>query len=107
MGYALITGASKGIGKAMAFELAKKGFDVLLVARSEDLLKEVASNVTKTHGVKADYLVADLSDPQSPKKILDWCHANNYDVTVLVNNAGYGLSGRFKNYALYDHEDMM
>ena len=107
MGYALITGASKGIGKALAFELAKKGFDTLLVARSEDLLKAVADNITKTHGVKANYLVADLSDPQSPTKILDWCHANNFIVTVLVNNAGYGLSGHFEDYSLEEHEAMM
>ena len=107
MGYALITGSSKGIGKAMAFELAKKGFDILLVARSEDLLKAVASDITTMHGVKADYLIADLSDQQSPKKILDWCHANNYIVSALVNNAGYGLSGRFESYSLDDYEAMM
>ncbi len=107
MSFALITGASKGIGKNIAFELAKRKTDVLLVARSEMLLKELCSTLRAQFGVKAYYFVADLSLTNAPENILHWCTANNYPVNILVNNAGYGLSGSFEKYSAKEHADMM
>ena len=107
MGYALVTGASKGIGKALAFELAKIKFDVLLVARSESLLRENAEAIAKKYGVQTGYMALDLSDPNAPQKLLDWCNKNGYIIEVLVNNAGYGLSGRFEEYSAREHNAMM
>ncbi len=107
MAYALVTGASKGIGRAIAVELAKKKYDVLLVARSEDLLQEVAAGIRAQYGVQADHFALDLSVVGASEQLLQWCDKNNYTVEVLVNNAGYGLSGRFENYTLEEYTAMM
>lgn len=96
MSYALITGASKGIGKAIAEELAKKGFDILLVARSESLLKENRELIKKKYKVQCNYFSADLADPASVQQVFNWCNQNNYPVSVLVNNAGFGICGPFE-----------
>ncbi len=107
MGYALVTGASKGIGKAIAFELAKRKFNILLVARSEDLLKEIAEDISKQYGVQTGYMALDLSGAHAPQQLFDWCSTNNYSIEVLVNNAGYGLSGLFEKYTMEEHLAMM
>jgi short-subunit dehydrogenase len=107
MALALITGASKGIGKAIAEELAKRKTDILLVARSEALLKEMVLHLSSVYSVHADYLAIDLTEPGAAKKIADWCNDKNYLINILVNNAGYGLSGPFINYSLKDHLDVM
>jgi uncharacterized protein len=107
MEYALITGASKGIGRAIAEELATRGFNVLLVARSEDLLQQVAGEISARYKAKVDWLALDLSTANAPGNVLDWCKAKGYDVNILVNNAGYGLSGPFEKYTLEEHWNMM
>lgn len=107
MSTALITGASKGIGKAIAEELAKRKTDVLLIARSEDLLKETAASLSSTYGIKADYLTIDLSKEGAAKKIFDWCAEKNYSIHILINNAGYGLSGHFEDHSLEEHIGVM
>lgn len=107
MAYALITGGSKGIGKAIAEGLAAKKYNILLVARSENLLKENAAELEKKFSIKTDYLVADISTAESAKKIADWCTSKNYDVSVLVNNAGYGLGGAFNTLSLEEQLNMM
>jgi short-subunit dehydrogenase len=93
MSYALITGGSKGIGREMAFLLAAKGYNILLVARSSDELKLVKSELETKFKVKADIFQSDLSHPDSPKQIYDWCETNKFDINILINNAGYGLWG--------------
>jgi hypothetical protein len=107
MPYALITGASKGIGKAIAEELSARKLDVLLIARSEDLLSQLASSLTIKYGNQTDHLAIDLSDPTASEKILEWIHSKGYHINILVNNAGYGLGGAFENYSLKEHTDMM
>lgn len=107
MAVALITGASKGIGKAIAEELAKRKTDVLLVSRSSDLLKQLAASLSDTYSIHADYLATDLAEPGSAKKIFNWCTEKNYQVNMLINNAGYGLSGCFEHYSLQEHLDTM
>ena len=107
MKYALITGASKGIGKAIAEELAKRKINILLVARSGDLLKEVSKNIATVYNVETAYLAIDLAETNASKKIYDWCMANNYTINILINNAGYGLSGAIDRYSLPEHQAMM
>jgi short-subunit dehydrogenase len=107
MSYALITGASKGIGKAIAEELAQKGFNILLIARSENLLRENTEEIKKKFKVQCDYLPADLADPASVQQIFNWCNKNNYPVSVLVNNAGFGICGLFEKSLSPENINMM
>lgn len=107
MEYALITGSSKGIGKAIAEELAAKKFNVLLVARSGELLKVAADGIRSRYGVKVDWLALDLSSADAPQKVFDWVKDKQYTISVLVNNAGYGLSGPFEKYGLDEYLNMM
>ena len=107
MSYALITGASKGIGKAIAFELASKNHPLLLIARSADLLQTVAKEITDRFDVKVDYLAIDLSSLTGSQQVFDWCVSNNYTVNILINNAGYGLSGAFEGYSIDENLNMM
>ena len=97
--YALITGASKGIGRAIAFELAKRKINLLLVARSGALLQETAAELKLKYNIETDWLSADLSEPDADNKLLDWCNSKQYMVNILVNNAGYGLAGPFEQYS--------
>jgi uncharacterized protein len=107
MGLALITGASKGIGKAIAIELASRKHDLLLIARSEELLASVSSLLKEKYGVRVDYLALDLSVAGSALKALTWCQENKYSVDILVNNAGYGLSGLMDKYSLDENTNMI
>ena len=97
MAYALITGASKGIGKAIAFELAGHNYDLLLTARSAELLQEAANEIKKQYPVTIHFLPLDLTELNASQKLFDWCVENNFPVSVLVNNAGFGLSGYFED----------
>ena len=107
MSFVLITGASKGIGRAIAKEFAARKKNVLLVARSESLLAELADELKKNFQVEVEYLAVDLGQPHAAKKIFDWCQEKNFTVNILVNNAGYGLSGGFDKYQTTEQIDMM
>lgn len=107
MEYALITGASKGIGKAIAEELAARKFNVLLIARSENELKKTAAEIAEKYKVNTDYLTLDLSVINAGENIYNWCKQKNYTIQVLVNNAGYGLSGPFEKYSSSENMNMM
>jgi len=95
MPFALITGASKGIGKSIARILASRGYDLLLVARSEELLKTVSEEISTGSVVTCHYLTIDLAAEQAADMVYAWCQNNHFPVSILVNNAGYGLSGSF------------
>ena len=84
---ALITGASSGIGRDIAKELSKKGYDLILVARNKERLKQVQSEV-KTN---AQIVIMDVSTPENCQKL----HEQFKDIDILVNNAGFGDSGYF------------
>jgi short-subunit dehydrogenase len=107
MKYALITGASKGIGKAMAEILAAKKTNLLLVARSSDLLESLANNLRSKYQIESDWLSVDLTEAGAAYKIHQWCIEKNYSIDILINNAGYGLSGPFEGYTAKEHTDMM
>ncbi|MFC3966518.1 SDR family NAD(P)-dependent oxidoreductase [Nocardia jiangsuensis] len=89
---ALITGASAGIGATFARHLAADGYQLLLVARRADRLRELATQLTEQHGVRCEVFAADLTDPAAPAAILDYADQQDLDIDVLINNAG--LSGK-------------
>lgn len=107
MSYALITGASKGIGKAIAFELAARKIDLLLVARSESLLQELGAELSGRFGIQTHYLAIDLAIPSSPGAVTAWVSQHAYPVHILVNNAGFGIGGRFDQQNPAHTRDMM
>jgi short-subunit dehydrogenase len=107
MPFALITGGSKGIGKCIATELATRKYPVLLVARDEKSLQEHATTLSNTYGIEAHYLALDLGQAGATQILMDWIDSNNYNVGILVNNAGYGLSGPFSKYSAEAHIEMM
>src|SRR6185312_13785095 len=92
---ALITGASVGIGRELALVFARNRYDLVLVARNEQQLREVAGRCEAEGGGKARVLVKDLSVQQSAQEIFDELQADNTRVDVLVNNAGFGNWGLF------------
>lgn len=107
MSYALITGASKGIGKAIAFELAKRNYNILITARSVELLSQVATEIKNTYPVDVSFLPLDLSVLNAPQLLTDWCVENKYPVSILVNNAGFGLSGYFEEYSVDETTNLL
>lgn len=88
MGAALITGASAGLGVEFARQLAAKGCDLLLVARREDRLKQLAGELAAAHGCRAEVFGADLSDPEAPERIHAFAAQQQLQIDWLVNNAG-------------------
>jgi uncharacterized protein len=100
---ALITGASSGIGLDLAHLFAEDGHDVVLVARSEDKLRELAKELEAKHGIRATVIVADLAKPHAPQQIFVVAPP----VDILVNNAGYGTSGKFAETDLRAELDMI
>jgi short-subunit dehydrogenase len=107
MKQAIVTGASKGLGNAIAHILASSGYDLLLVARSEKILQEEIENITKKYNVKASALALDLSIPNSSTAIFDWCKKNQFEPSVLINNAGYACWGFFDKIDLRQHQQML
>lgn len=107
MSYALITGSSKGIGKAIAECLAERKYDLLLVARSSNLLQEVAKEMNDKYKVDVKWMALDLSLQDAAVQLKGWITQNNFPVSVLVNNAGYGLWGNFHELSLEDQNNML
>lgn len=92
---ALVTGASAGIGEAIARELATRGHGVLLVARRRDRLRQLAAEFESDFGVRAEALPADLARPASWRRLQERVSALGLGVSVLVNNAGFATGGPF------------
>ena len=92
----LITGASSGIGRDMAFEFADRGYDLILVARSFDRLKEVKNEIIKKYD-KCNVLImkCDVSNVESVKNLYNDVRKEFVNIDVLVNNAGFGDCGKF------------
>ena len=90
---ALVTGASAGLGETYAKALAARGADLVLVARREERLQALASEI-EASGRRAQVVAADLSDPEAPERIVS---ALERPADILVNNAGFGLPGTFTN----------
>jgi short-subunit dehydrogenase len=94
-GYALVTGASSGIGYELAKLFARDGKNIIVVARSQDKLEELKTEIENKYGTNVRVLVKDLSDPNSPQEIYSELERENINVDVLVNNAGFAVYGMF------------
>jgi short-subunit dehydrogenase len=92
--WGLVTGASAGIGAEFARALAREGLSVVLTARREERLRELASELEKTYHVATRVVAADLADPAGPARVAD--AVADLEIAVLVNNAGFGAAGRFE-----------
>jgi short-subunit dehydrogenase len=102
--YTLITGASSGIGLEIAACMADKGHNLILTARRENILMEASNDISEKYKVKVDYIAADLSDIDAPERIFNYCEENDYEVEVLVNNAGYGIPTSFHETSMEEEE---
>lgn len=107
MAYALITGGSKGIGKAMAENLAEKGYNLILVARNNEELLEVKKEFENKFMIKIDVLSIDLANYDASKQLYDWCISENFDIEIVINNAGYAVWGFFEKLTLNAQLEMM
>jgi short-subunit dehydrogenase len=107
MGYALVTGSAKGIGRAISIELARYGIDLLLVDYKEEELLETASLVTKDFPVKVHLFLQDLSKPDAGHNIKNWYESNFDNLQILVNNAGFGINGFFRELPLEEQLDVI
>src|SRR5690349_15372974 len=95
MNTTLITGASSGIGAAFARKLAKRGRNVLLVARSEDKLIALCNELGRVSGVRAQYVAMDLAEEDAALRLLEETRKRELEIEMLVNNAGFGSMGDF------------
>lgn len=100
---ALITGASSGMGRDMARVLASKGYDLVLVARKEEALNELAEELRTTNTVKVETIAMDLSVVQNVKEL----YQKVKDIDILINNAGFGDCGNFTNTSLEKELNMI
>src|ERR1700679_391886 len=92
---ALITGASFGIGLELTRIFAREGYNLVVVARTADKLRQLASELEKAHGTRSLILAIDLTDPGVPAYVLDQTTRADLQIDVLVNNAGFGQYGPF------------
>lgn len=95
MNTTLITGASSGIGAAFARKLAKRGRNVLLVARSEDKLIALCNEIGRTSGIRAQYVATDLTEPDAAQRLFEDVAKRDLTIDMLINNAGFGSMGDF------------
>jgi short-subunit dehydrogenase len=93
---AIVTGASAGIGQEFAHELARQGFDLVLIARRRERLEALASRLGSELGVRCHVLAADLADPAAPQRIFDQLAHSALHVDMLINNAGSGVAHTFR-----------
>ena len=91
--WALVTGASSGIGAEFARVLAARGMHLVLVARREERMRELAADLFTRHGTRTEVIVADLSDPSEVARLAEEVDRRGVEVELLVNNAGFGVVG--------------
>lgn len=85
---ALVTGGSRGIGKAIAANLAKRGYNLLLISDAQQELADTALEISQKYNVKTDYLYKDLATPHAAYEVHDYCLQNGFTIELLVNDAG-------------------
>ncbi|MBL8148987.1 MAG: SDR family oxidoreductase [Blastocatellia bacterium] len=105
--WALITGASSGIGKELAEVAASDKNNVVVTARNEEKLEELAKDISKKYGVLTKVVALDLVDPAAPQKLFDELSKQAIIPEILINNAGYGLFGGFHETDVNDELSML
>jgi short-subunit dehydrogenase len=105
--WALVTGASAGIGAEFCRQLAGKGYRLVLVARRVDKLQTVADELQKSHATESLIITADLSKRDACQTIVERLEQENINIEYLVNNAGYGLPGSFHVPRWKEHADFI
>lgn len=107
MNVTLITGATSGIGEALAHQLAGRKHHLLLVARNEQKLHQLCNELADKYKTVAHYIVADLSKPDAAMNVYEESKNKHFFVDVLVNNAGIGSSGEFAKNDLQTEMDII
>jgi short-subunit dehydrogenase len=102
--FALVTGASSGIGEQICYSLAKRGFNIILTSRTETKLKTISEKINSKYKVETTYFSCDLADKDGPQNIFNFCESKNYHVDILVNNAGYALPNSFEKNTVEEEE---
>lgn len=105
--WALVTGASSGIGAEFCRQLASQGYQLVLVARREDRLRQLAEAMSTSHGTKSLVIAADLSKKDACAAIAERLADEHITIECLVNNAGYGLPGSFHVPGWQEHADFI
>jgi short-subunit dehydrogenase len=103
--YTLITGASSGIGKAMAWYCGSLGMNLILVSLPGERLDQVALAIASKYDVKTDYFETDLSKPGSPEEVFEWTQTKGLAVNILINNAGIAGASVFEKADLKSIDD--
>lgn len=103
----VITGASKGMGKAMAYKFASAKNNLYICARNEKELTETANSISKNTGSIVKYFVADLSDKNEVNKFAEWIAGQHIQIDILINNAGQFIPGSIYNEEEGTLEKMM
>lgn len=104
---ALVTGASAGIGKAFAEQLAIQGHDLVITARRRERLDALAEQLRAQRNARVEVIPADLSDPAAPAALFEAIAARGLTVDVLVNNAGYGLGSGYRSTSWQQNADFL
>ena len=107
MNTTLITGASSGIGAAFARKLAKRGRNLLLVARSEDKLIALCNELGRLSGIRAQYVAIDLTEPEAAARLFEETQKRELEIDMLINNAGFGSMGDFVRLDLASDLEMI
>lgn len=103
----LITGASTGIGLELAKVFAKNGYNLILVARNEEKLKEISSDLSSSFKINVEFVAKDLSKIEAAEELFENINSRNLEIGILVNNAGFGLFGEFKDTDLNREVEMI
>jgi short-subunit dehydrogenase len=93
--WALVTGASAGIGVALARELAAGGTNLVLTARRTERLRQLAQELSAAHKINVEIVSADLAQTDAPQQIFAFVSAKQIEIELLINNAGFGAYGEF------------
>lgn len=107
MSFVLVTGASSGIGEVFARQLAAEKQNLILVARREDKLQALASELATQHGIKAEVIASDLSTRGGAETLADTIIERGFSLSGLINNAGFGDRGKFDDLALERQQNMI
>jgi hypothetical protein len=107
MSYTLITGASSGIGYELSLQFAQKGHHLILVARQEDRLAQVALDIERKYKIDVHTISMDLSQPDAADKIFRWIQEKSLSIDYLVNNAGFYVKGSFSETLWEDEKKLI